>query len=105
MGNRRRRRGYFLSQRIRRSLRVWELFVFSTHAAVAAIAFLLPIWVATQFGSWDQYLGVFAAGFIGKVALDRTLRPMRSTRLSPPVVAAPADAAKGQGKAQDENSS
>jgi hypothetical protein len=48
---------------------------------------------------------VFAAGFIGKVALDRTLRPMRSTRLSPPVVAAPADAAKGQGKAQDENSS
>jgi hypothetical protein len=96
--------GYFLSQQIRRSLRVWDVFVFLAHAAVAAIAYLLPIWVATQFGSWEQYLGVFAAGFIGKVALDQTLRPMRSTRLAPSAVAAPADAAKkGRGEAEGES--
>jgi hypothetical protein len=95
--------GYFLSQRIRRSLRIWDLFVFVAHAAVATIAYLLPIWVATQFGSWEQYLGVFAAGFVGKVALDQTLRPMRSTRLAPSA-AAPADAAKkGEADAEGES--
>jgi hypothetical protein len=86
--------GYFLSQRIRKSVRVWDVFVFASHAGFAAVAYLLTIWVATQFGSWDQYLAVFAAGFIGKVALDQTLKPMRSTRLTPPAAAASADAAE-----------
>ena len=86
--------GYLLSQRIRRSLRVWDAFVFVAHAGFAALAYVLPIWVATQFGSWEQYLGVFAGGFIGKVALDQTRGAVRSTRLAPPSSGTAADPAK-----------
>jgi hypothetical protein len=75
--------GYFLSRRIRRSLRLWDTFIFVAQASFAAVAYVLPIWVATQFGSWEQYLGIFVGGFIGKVALDQTRGAVRSTRLAP----------------------
>ena len=84
--------GYFLSQRIRRSLRIWDSFIFAAQAGFAAVAYVLPIWVATQFGSWEQYLGVFVAGFIGKVALDQTRSAVRSTRLAPAASGTPAPA-------------
>jgi hypothetical protein len=55
---------------------------FTAHGLVAAFAFLLPVYIATNFGSIDQYLAMFAAGFLGKVALDQAA-PVRSVRLAP----------------------
>jgi hypothetical protein len=34
------------------------------------IAFVLPIYTATSFGTWEQYLSVFVAGILGKVAFE-----------------------------------
>jgi hypothetical protein len=96
--------GYHLSQHIRRNVRLWDLFLFLAHASVAAIAFLLPVWLATAFGSFDQYVAVFAAGFLGKVALDQTLSPFRSIAITPAAQAASpgeAAAAKAQPTAAD----
>lgn len=64
-----------------RSLRFFDAFAFTASLLVAALAFLLPVYTATNFGTWDQYVGVFAAGFLSKVAIDQGLAPLRSTRL------------------------
>jgi hypothetical protein len=37
----------------------------------AAVAFLLPIYTATNFGNWEQYLSVFVAGILGTVVVEQ----------------------------------
>ena len=87
--------GFQLSSRIRRRLRVFDVLIFGSHVLVATAAFLLPIWLASSFGSLDQYIAVFAAGFLGKVALDEAIAPVRSVRLAPIApVATPAENAQ-----------
>jgi hypothetical protein len=54
--------------------------VFATHLLIAAVAFLLPVYAATSFGTPEQYLAVFAAGFLGKVVLDESLTLMRGAQ-------------------------
>jgi hypothetical protein len=39
----------------------------------AAVAFLLPIYAATDFGTLEQYLSVFVAGILGNVVVDKAL--------------------------------
>lgn len=77
---------------LRFSLRLTDVLVFLAHLTIASLAFLLPIYVATNFGTVDQYLAVFAAGFLGKVAIDQTIRPVRPLALAA-LSALPKDAA------------
>jgi hypothetical protein len=75
--------GLVISRRIRTSIRTADVAAFLAHATVAVVAFLIPLYIATTFGSWSDYAAVFAAGFLGKVALDKSLSPFRSTKLGP----------------------
>lgn len=77
---------------IRRDVHTWDLALFATHALVAVVAFFLPVYVATNFGSHDQYFALFAAGFLGKIAIDQA-GPFRSVRLVPATEAKAAEPA------------
>lgn len=72
------------ARRLKRGLRIGDFSIFLGTLVVASLAFLLPVYTATNFGTLDQYFAVFAAGFLGKVAVDQGLAPIRSTRLKKP---------------------
>ncbi|MDQ4041346.1 MAG: hypothetical protein M3141_06310 [Actinomycetota bacterium] len=65
---------------VRRTIRLWDKTVFSLQASVIAVAFLLSAYVGKDFGGWESYFLVFAAGFAGTVAIPWQLL-FRSTRL------------------------
>ena len=44
---------------------------------LASVAFLLPIYATTNFGTWEHYLSAFVAGLVGKVVVDEGLSFVR----------------------------
>lgn len=80
--------------RVRHRLRVFDVVVYLSHLFMAAIAFLLPVYIATNFGTVDQYLAIFVAGFLGKVVLEQSLALVRSAQLTPTPQPAPARGAQ-----------
>jgi hypothetical protein len=75
---------------MRRTVRAFDASVYLAHLLIAGIAFVLPVYALTNYGTVDQYLLTFTAGFLGKVVLDQSLALVRSTRLAP--AAKPAEA-------------
>lgn len=70
-----------------------DVLVYCGALMFGAVAFLLPIYTATSFGTWEQYLSVFVAGIIGKVVVDQAFAPLPEP---PP---APAQVGQAQGNA------
>jgi hypothetical protein len=50
-----------------------KFFVYVPVLMFAAAAFLLPIYNGTNFGTWEQYLSLLAAGILGNVVVDKSL--------------------------------
>jgi hypothetical protein len=77
---------------ILRGLRRWDLVIAISTAVAVAVVYMLTVYSKHTFGSWDDYLGLAAAGFLGQVvvggiAMNWALFPaLRSYRLasSPP---------------------
>ena len=66
----------------RRWRKAWFELWNSTQGAVylvalllAGLAFLLPVYSGTNFGSWGQYLAVFLAGILGRVVAETFVPP------------------------------
>jgi hypothetical protein len=62
----------YLNRRNRRN-RLIKPEVYIGVLLFAAVAFLLPIYTATNFGTWEQYLSLLVAGILGNVVVDQGL--------------------------------
>jgi hypothetical protein len=67
------RRGHVVR---RVKLKPLDVVVYCGALAFGAVAFLLPVYTATNFGTWEQYLSVFVAGIVGKVVVDQAFTPL-----------------------------
>jgi hypothetical protein len=94
-------------------LRRWDWAIALGTTLVAAIAYLLPVYGGHSFGSWEDYLKVFAVGFIGSAGSGalvlnwdlfpslRTYRPEKPKSDDDAAAAPAADGAAENGEEPD----
>lgn len=62
----------------------WDLAMFAVSVVVIGLAYLIPLYIGKAYGSWDQYLTAFAAGFAGTVVIPWERLPVFADPLREP---------------------
>lgn len=65
-------------------VRTWDYALFAVSVVVVALAYLIPLYIGKAYGSWDDYLTAFAAGFAGTLVIPWDRLPLFAETLRAP---------------------